>query len=92
MAGSNAAAVARLDRQSGVAISATGGRVTAHFSPAARAAVERVKVVPYVDRVAVSDNLRFALGTSDVAVDQAALGKKAPATGAAADKVSTPSS
>ena len=91
-AGSNATAVAKLDRQFGVAITASGGRVTAHFSPAARAAVEKVKVVPYVDRVAVSDNLRYVLGPSDVAPDQAALGKKAPATSATADKVSTPSS
>ena len=70
----NAAAVAKLDRQSGVAITALGGRVTARFSPAARAAVEKVKVVPYVDRVEMSDNLRYALGTSDVAADQAPLG------------------
>ena len=75
-AGSNAAAVAKLDRQPGVAIAASGGRVTAHFSLAARAAVERVKVVPYVERVAASDNLRYALGDGG-GDSQAALGNTA---------------
>ena len=90
VAGSNAAAVAKLGREPGVDIKASGGRVTAHFA-AARAAVEKVKVVPYVDRVAVSDNLRFALGNSDVAADQAPLGKAAPKS-AASEKVARPSS
>ena len=56
--------VAALDKVEGVSIEAQPGRVTAHFSPKARAAVEAVKVVPYVERVAASDNLRYALGTS----------------------------
>lgn len=90
VAGSNAAAVARLDAQ-GVQVKTTGGRVTAHFSPAARAAVEKVKVVPYVERVAASDNLRFALGSSDVASDQPALGKK-PVAAATTEKAPTPAS
>ena len=91
VAGSNAAAVAKLDRQSGVAISASGGRVIAHFSPAARAAVEKVKVVPYVDRVAVSDNLRYVLGASDVGADQAPLGKVKPSSASAVSIKDTPS-
>lgn len=37
------------------------GRVRLLFTPQAREAVEKVKVTPYVDRVAASDNLRFAL-------------------------------
>ena len=91
VAGSNAAAVAKLGREPGVAISASGGRVTAHFSPAARAAVEKVKVVPYVDRVAVSDNLRYVLGASDVAADQAPLGKAKPTSAnSGAAKVTPP--
>ena len=90
VAGSNAAAVAKLDRQSGVDIKAAGGRVTAHFSLAARAAVEKVKVIPYVERVAVSDNLRFALGVSDVAADQAPLGKAKPTNASAAPAKITP--
>ena len=40
---------------------ADGGRVRVHFNPQARAAVEAVKVAPYVERVAASDNLRCAL-------------------------------
>ena len=35
------------------------------FTPQAREAVEKVKVVPYVERVAASDNLRFALDGGD---------------------------
>ena len=31
------------------------------FTPKAREAVEKVKVTPYVERVAASDNLKFAL-------------------------------
>ena len=93
VAGSNAAAVAKLGREPGVAISASGGRVTAHFSSAARAAVEKVKVVPYVDRVAVSDNLRYVLGASDVAADQAPLGKATPTNASSsAAKVTPPGS
>ena len=34
------------------------------FTPEAREAVEKVKVTPYVERVAASDNLRFALNGS----------------------------
>jgi spore germination cell wall hydrolase CwlJ-like protein len=64
----SSAAVAALDAKPGVAIEgAKGGRVTAHFSPAAREAVEKVKVVPYVERVSASDNLRYALGDSAAA-------------------------
>ena len=37
------------------------GRVRLLFTPQAREAVEKVKVTPYVERVAASDNLRFAL-------------------------------
>jgi spore germination cell wall hydrolase CwlJ-like protein len=37
------------------------GRVRLLFTPEAREAVEKVKVVPYVERTAASDNLRFAL-------------------------------
>ena len=37
------------------------GRVRVLFTPQAREAVEKVKVTPYVERVAASDNLRFAL-------------------------------
>ena len=37
------------------------GRVRLLFTPEAREAVEKVKVTPYVERSAASDNLRFAL-------------------------------
>ena len=74
------AAARALDKLGGVQITtSTGGRVTAHFSPAARAAVEKVKVVPYVERVVASDNLRYALdGTGSAAAEQPAFGHSAP--------------
>ena len=51
------------------------GRVRLLFTPEAREAVEKVKVTPYVERVAASDNLRFALdGASS---DQPAWGTAA---------------
>jgi hypothetical protein len=72
-----AAAVATLDKVAGVEVKATdSGRVTAHFSPQARAAVEAVKVVPYVERTAASDNLRRALdGASPEGTESRPLGR-----------------
>ncbi len=56
------AEVAELDEIKGVEVKHDGGgRIIAKFEPKARAAVEAVKVVPYVERVEASDNLRRAL-------------------------------
>ncbi|MEO5808553.1 MAG: cell wall hydrolase [Sphingomicrobium sp.] len=71
------AAAQALNRLGGVQVTTTtGGRVSAHFSPAARAAVEKIKVVPYVERVAASDNLRYALDGA-AAAEQPAFGHAA---------------
>jgi hypothetical protein len=35
------------------------------FTPQTREAVEKVKVTPYAERVAASDNLKFALNGSE---------------------------
>ncbi|MBA3667834.1 MAG: cell wall hydrolase [Sphingomonas sp.] len=56
-------AVAALEA-AGAKVTEQGGRVQLHFTAQARAAVEKVKVTPYVDRVEASDNLKFALGGS----------------------------
>lgn len=56
------AAVATLDKVEGVELAVAGDRVTAKFNLQARAAVEAIKLVPYVERVSASDNLRQALG------------------------------
>lgn len=53
------------------------GRVRLLFTPQAREAVEKVKVTPYVERSAASDNLRFALGSSNTAETEPAFGRKA---------------
>ena len=66
-----AAAVQALDKMAGVKVADAGGRVTAHFSPQAREAVEKVQVTPYVERVAASDNLRRALDGAGPTGDEA---------------------
>ena len=70
-------AVAALDKIDGVKVEqAAGGRVTAQFSPQARAAVEAIKLVPYVERVSASDNLRHALdGATPQGDDAKPLGR-----------------
>ena len=54
-------AVEKLEEAGAKVIEGKDGRVRLLFTPEAREAVEKVKVVPYVDRSAASDNLRFAL-------------------------------
>lgn len=46
------------------------GRVRLLFTPEAREAVEKVTVVPYVERSAASDNLRFALNGGKVTTEE----------------------
>lgn len=55
------AAVEKLEEAGAKVIEGKDGRVRLLFTPQAREAVEKVKVTPYVERVAASDNLRFAL-------------------------------
>jgi spore germination cell wall hydrolase CwlJ-like protein len=51
-----------------------GGRIRVLFTPEARAAAEKVKVTPYAERVAASDNLRYALDGGAPAASQSAFG------------------
>lgn len=53
-----------------------GKRVRVLFSPEAREAAAKVKVTPYVERVAASDNLRWTLA-GGAAADDKPLGKAA---------------
>jgi len=64
-----------LAKENGVTITRDpGGRINASFKVAeARAVVEMVKVVPYVEQVHASDTLRYALGNAP-ASNEAALG------------------
>ncbi len=55
------AAAEALEKVDGVVVADAGKRVSAHFTPQAREAVERAKVTPYVERVDASENLRRAL-------------------------------
>jgi spore germination cell wall hydrolase CwlJ-like protein len=61
----------KLEEAGAKVIDGKDGRVRLLFTPEAREAVEKVKVVPYVDRSAASDNLRFALSGSGSPGEQA---------------------
>ena len=55
------ATVEELEEAGAKVIEGKDGRVRLLFTPEAREAVEKVEVTPYIERVAASDNLRFAL-------------------------------
>lgn len=76
-------AIAKLEA-AGAVVTEQKGRVRVHFSQEARAAVEKIKVTPYVERVAASENLRYALDGGDGSAGQPALGKAAEATASVA--------
>jgi spore germination cell wall hydrolase CwlJ-like protein len=61
-----------------------GKRVRVLFTPEARQAVEKVKHVDYVERVAASDNLRDMLSGAPAASKDAPLGRAVPAGAATA--------
>jgi len=80
------ATVDKLEEAGAKVTTGPSGRVRVLFTPQAREAVEKVKVVPYVERSAASDNLRFALDGGDKGGEQQAFGriaKEAPAEAAA---------
>lgn len=57
------------------------GRVRLLFTPEAREAVEKVKVTPYVERSAASDNLRFALNGGSPPATERAFGRASAGAG-----------
>ena len=59
------ATVEKLEDAGAKVIEGKDGRVRLLFTPQAREAVEKVKVTPYVERVAASDNLKFALSGAE---------------------------
>ncbi len=59
----------------GADIVQTDGRVSVRFSSAARAAVEKISVTPYLDKVEASSNLRYALDGGKLGGEQPAFGK-----------------
>jgi spore germination cell wall hydrolase CwlJ-like protein len=70
------ATVQKLEQAGAKVIEGKDGRVRVLFTPQAREAVEKVKVVPYVDRSAASDNLRFALNGSAAGETESPFGRK----------------
>lgn len=69
------ATIEKLEEAGAKLIAGKDGRVRLLFSLQAREAVEKVKVVPYVERAAASDNLRFALEGSGQDDAQPAFGR-----------------
>ena len=78
---SEIAAVEALDKIEGVKVADTGKRLSIQFNLKAREAVEKVKLTPYVERVAASDNLRRALdGAGPEGADAKPFGQPASGT------------
>ena len=76
-------AVEKLKESGAKVIEGKDGRVRLLFTPEAREAVEKVKVVPYVERSAASENLRFALDGGGEA--QSPFGRKTEGAGSEAE-------
>ena len=73
------ATVEKLEEAGAKVVEGKDGRVRLLFTPQAREAVEKVKVTPYVERVAASDNLKFALSGAEE--QQRPFGRKAEGVG-----------
>jgi spore germination cell wall hydrolase CwlJ-like protein len=82
--------VEKLEAAGAKVIEGKDGRVRLLFTPEAREAVEKVKVTPYVQRVAASDNLKFALDGGAPPGDRP-FGRKPEGAGNAAANSATPS-
>lgn len=77
VAGPALAAAPELAKIEGVQVrQADGKRVRVLFTPEAREAAAKVKVVPYVERVAASDNLRIALNGAGAEGSEPPFGRK----------------
>ena len=68
----------KLEAAGAKVIDGKDGRVRLLFTPQAREAVEKVKVTPYVERVAASDNLRYALDGGSRATSRPGARKAEP--------------
>ena len=79
------ASVEKLREAGAKVIEGKDGRVRLLFTPEAREAVEKVKVTPYVERVAASDNLRRALDGASPPDDRP-FGRKPEGVGSAAEQ------
>lgn len=76
-------AVEKLEAAGAKVVDGNDGRVRLLFTPQAREAVEKVTVTPYIDRVAASDTLRFALSGAQIGEAQIPFGRKPEGEGAA---------
>jgi len=85
-----ATTVEKLEAAGAKLIEGKDGRVRLLFTPQAREAVEKVKVTPYVQRVAASDNLKFALDGGTPAAERP-FGRTLEGAGTAAPGSTAPS-
>ena len=83
-------AVEKLEAAGAKVIEGKDGRVRLLFTPQAREAVEKVKHVDYVQRVAASDNLKFALDGGTPAAERP-FGRTTEGAGTAAQSSTEPS-
>ena len=79
------ATVEKLEDAGAKVIVGKDGRVRMLFTPQAREAVEKVKVTPYVERVAASDNLKFALDGAGPGAEQRPFGRSSEGAGTKAE-------
>ena len=73
--------VEKLEEAGAKVIEGKDGRVRLLFTPEARELVEKVKVVPYVDRSAASENLRFALNGGSPGAPERPFGREPEGAG-----------
>jgi spore germination cell wall hydrolase CwlJ-like protein len=84
------ATVDKLEEAGARVIQGKDGRVRLLFTPQAREAVEKMKVTPYVERVAATDNLRWSLsGGGAAATNEAPFGRSTAAATPAPAPAST---
>ncbi|MCL6740015.1 cell wall hydrolase [Sphingomonas sp. RB56-2] len=86
----SATTVEKLEAAAAKLIEGKDGRVRLLFTPEAREAVEKVKHVDYVQRVAASDNLKFALDGGTHAAERP-FGRSTEGTGSAVASSTTSS-
>ena len=86
---SSATTVEKLEAAGAKVIEGKDGRVRLLFTPEAREAVEKVKHVDYVQRVAASDNLKFALDGGSSAPERP-FGRATEGAGSAVAGSTTP--
>ncbi|HEY0629217.1 MAG TPA: hypothetical protein VGD23_07800, partial [Sphingomicrobium sp.] len=80
------ATVEKLEQAGAKLIEGKDGRIRLLFTPEAREAAAKVKVTPYVERVAATDNLRFALNGGQASEAERPFGRTPEGVGNGAEQ------